>query len=219
MRYLTILLLATFLVFITSCGYRTKGSVSNGDHILITPENQKYNWTNLGWNFVTDMSRARVIGTIDGSSIIIPENSPNDNILIIYDVNSDIIIENPPIYAKEGYDLPFFDVSDEIESLYFISSDELHEWYKSDDYSEFISKYQVDVNIDSFISSQVQIEDYGSKIGILVYKFKNTGDIYFTADIRKVNEDDSMLCVIVRDKQEGIQIYAFPKDFLIGVLR
>ncbi len=202
------------LLFTTACGYRTKGHVNNGDRVLITPENVTYNWTNLGWDFVTDESKATVIGTIDEWNIIIPENSPNDNILILYNPDPYLIVENPPVYAKEGYALPFFDVADEIEALFFITIGERSAWFGSDDYSEFIADYQLDIDIDSFVSSQEQVSWFGDRLGFLVYKFKNTGDIYFTAMLCTVEDDESKLCVVTRGLNNEYIVNAFSKEIL-----
>lgn len=164
----------------------------------------------------------------------IPETDGN---LLIYDVYALFSRNYCPVFANESFEVPCFESIDRIEALYFLSFDLLQdgttynerwEWVMSAYDENYIAERQLDVDLKNFIgemlpykiekheSAFTNYNPYEAMIGWLVFKFKDTGKLYFCFPM--LESDDAAL-IYIETNINGIEYYyAVPKDLLSKVL-
>lgn len=199
MKKVFLVIIVLTLLLATSCRYRLK-ETKDGRNVLVFPDGTKYYSTNMGYWCVNRGYdyKGETLGKLPCPycdddcelDIFLPPNASNDNIVLTDYAFLHGLDGYANVYIKEKAELPTFTATDTLEAVYYLSDYEYFEKFNllhPDETKQYLETKLVSHDIKGFADKFIEYEhDYNNDrldgydlTGYMIYKFKDTGDLYF----------------------------------------
>lgn len=207
MKRVFLIIVVLALMLTTSCGFKVKEN-KDGSTVLTFPNGTKYNLSNMGYWCINRgyKYKGETLGKLPcemckddeyddycddhGLDIFLPPNAANDNIVLVDYAFLHGLDGYADVYIKEDVDFPTFMATDTLEAVYYLSTYENFKEFdlsRPDETKQYLETKLVSKDIKGFADRFIEYEhDYNSDrlggydlTGIMIYKFKDTGDLFF----------------------------------------
>lgn len=199
MKKVFLVIIVLTLLLAPSCRYRLK-ETKDGRNALVFPDGTKYYSTNIGYWCINRgyNYKGETLGKLPCPycdddcelDIFIAPNAPNNNIVLTDYAFVHGLDGYANVYIKEGAEPPTFTATDTLEAVYYLSTYEYFEKFnlsRLDETKQYLETKLVSRDIKGFADKFIEYEhDYNNDrldgydlTGYIIYKFKDTGDLYF----------------------------------------
>lgn len=227
------------LIILSSCGYRILEDDS-GKKTLVFPDGTKYySWRLSHYCFNRGFAaKGETLAQIPCPycdeeeecklDIFLPPNASNDDIVLVDYAFLHGLDGRVGFYIKEGTERPSILSKDKIEAMsYFTKEEFFTEFCMEDDTekkNEILKDKPISIDFNDFAQGMLEYEhDYDidrldgyDLCGRFIYKFENTGDLYFNLFVAYSKDKHNFAVEGIVD--DDYRIYYIPEDYFAGVI-
>lgn len=232
-------LVIVFAILLSACSYRYVPSDGRNERRILVPFGKDYFWTDMSrycidldssmssmYEMADDcyetVSKLYRFDPVEYEEYVCTKPGLPKEILVYQAKDFPGWFEHPILFVKDGYDLPTFNSTDKIESIYYGSVDECGRSPKKEEYNEldgdveaFIEElysYRTEYGVNkSWSNSDIEVEISYIQ-GYLYYKYKDIDGLMFQLWIFATDDPDMYFTDYTVDG--SYYAIVFPKELL-----
>ncbi len=227
MKKAILALVIVFAILLSACDYRYVESSEHNQRSIKVPFGKDYHYTDMSW-YCTTYGESEIVAKLYRDEPVEYEEyactMPGlpDEILVYESKGFEGWYECPSIFVEDGYDLPTFNSTDKIESIYYGSVDEYGRPPQKEEYNEldgdvevFIEElysYRTEYGVNkSWSNSDIGVDILDTQ-GYLYYKYKDIDGLLFQLCIYTTDDPDMYFTDYTVDG--SYYAIVFPKELL-----